>query len=855
MGTTLRVGFAMGGGASLGTFSGAALSQALKLLLLRGVDRRGEPYTRVEVDVFSGASAGSMALSLMLRGLACPDRARESAAAARLAEEFGTEFNDLAPKAKGALVAAQILQDVQEEVWVREISLKRLLAKDEEGMAGKATGARGPGRAGEPSGVREGTCEARHRLRHTAGLVDRGVLEELARRYLDFPGGIDLSRREILANRVLFAHSIANLTPIVADASREFPVDEIGLLGLSDGMTSHVHRELRVFDLHFTPVQADSLTDADAFPRRWCRYHMGPKVVDEHGTGRGIGSLLEPRGWAKMAATSLASGAFPLVFEPVPLERRSYEFGATEEGAASLWPRRLRGKDRHVFTYVDGGTFLNEPIREAFRLASYMDAHKPEEDFERLVIFVDPHVVIPDPDLFLPHHARWIPTEPNRLLRWLRGPGLERKTSLDRLIPLAGSVARAILNESRVVEADKVFQTRRRFELRNQVREELDAALDRNPDPSVLASLAYKLDGLLAADRVGVMIPAGALTLEGELRRVLAEERATPKEGARAEGLPPTLLEALGNKTPREVRAFVASPESVPPNELGAWLRALTFAAVDRVMDLEGKMERSRLVAISPATDPARPGELLDLPGGRVGGFGGFMSELAGEHEVEVGRYCAHLSLQSAGRVRQGPLPDLPDFSGREEQYRREVGEGLKDFEGRLAHLLAESNVDFLKAVPARVLRLILAGRLARPAEEKKDVSTWELRLEVPDMSYEFDGEGLTDRVLRPRRIDGKLFLITFATYTRGEPQPWSGRHVMRKQRALRVDRDRKGHLPDRLFCTVALPTLKTLKQAGSLPYPVWVAPIEEADQGSKVSSDRWQLLDEVRGLEETILR
>ena len=831
MSTTLRVGFAMGGGVSLGTFSGAALTQALKLLLLRGRDRRGDPYVRMEVDVFSGASAGSMALSLILRGMACPDPAREAGAAARLAEEFGAEFTALDPKGKRNLATAQILQDVQEEVWVREIGLKRLLAMEE-------------GRPDTPEDggdAREGRARARQRLRHTAGLVDRGALEELARRHLAFPGGMDLSRRRLLADRVLFAHSLANLTPMVADASREYPVDDLGVLGLSDGMTSDVHRELRVFDLHFTRVETDTLTDADAFPRRWCRYHAGPKVVDEKGTGRGIGSLLEERGWAKIAATSLASGAFPLIFEPVPLERRSYEFGATEGGSTSLWPRRLRGKDRHVFTYVDGGTFLNEPIREAFRLASYLDAQDPEEDFERLIIFVDPHVVVPDPQLFLPHHGRWILTEPNRLLGWLRGPGLEQKTSLDRLMPLTGSVARAILNESRVVEADKVFQTRRRFELRNQIREELDGALDPSPDPSILASLAGKLEALLAADRVGVMIPAGALTLEGEIRRVLAEERGAP-------------LEALREKTPREVRAFLASPASVPPEELGAWLRALTFAAVDRVMDLEGKMERSRLVAISPALDPARPGELLELPGARVGGFGGFMSELAGEHEVKVARFCAQLFLQSAGRIRPESLPGLPDFSGKEEQYLRDVQDGLREVEVRMAHLLADSHVDLLGAIPQRVLRRFLQGKLARLGEEKKDVTRWELRLEVPDMSYQFHGEGLADRDLRPRRLHGKLFLITFATYTRGAPRPWSGRHVIRKQRALKVNRDRKGPVSDKLFCTVALPTLAMLKQAGSLAYPLWVAALERGDQGTRVPSGRWRLLEGVQGLEETIL-
>ena len=113
MGTTLRVGFAMGGGNSLGTFNGAALSQALKLLLLRGVDRRGEPYDAVEVDIFSGASAGSMSLALMLRGLLTPDSDRMMAAKVQLIAEFGAEFTQKPREPKRALIAAQILQDVQ----------------------------------------------------------------------------------------------------------------------------------------------------------------------------------------------------------------------------------------------------------------------------------------------------------------------------------------------------------------------------------------------------------------------------------------------------------------------------------------------------------------------------------------------------------------------------------------------------------------------------------------------------------------------------------------------------------------------------------------------------------------------
>jgi len=815
MGTTLRVGFAMGGGNSLGTFNGAALSQALKLLLLRGIDGNGQPYERVEVDVFSGASAGSMSLALMLRGLVNPDPDRMMAAKVRLIAEFGAEFTKQSRAAKRGIIAAQILQEVQEEVWVREVNLEKLL-----GLASR---------------------DAKRRIRFTAGLLDRGAVEELAERYLAFPypgdgearTPIDLSKRQILADRVLFASSIANLTPIVADATSEFPTDELGLLGLSDGMTSNVHSEIRVFDLHFTPADVNALTDPDAFPRRWCRYHAGLKVRDNQGTGRGIGSLLETRGWSKMAATAIASGAIPFAFEPVPLERRAYEFGETEEGTASRWPKRLKGKDRHVFTYMDGGTFNNEPVREAFRLASFIDAQNPEEDFERLVLFVDPHVAVPNPRLELPHHGRWL----------LDGPNLNKRTSLDRLIPLTGAVLTAITNESRVIEADKVFQTRKHFRIRNLIRGELTGILAQDPDPSALESLATRLAELLEIDRAGVMIPTGALTLEGELRRVIVEEGGL--------GQP---LSSLRQKTPEEIRAFAAAPGSAPEDERGHWLRALTFAAMDRVMELEGKMERSQLVAISPATDPAKPAQMEELPGGIAHGFGGFMSELAGEHEVEVARYCTQLFLQAAGRIKKRRLPKKPDFSELRASYLREVEAGLEAVEERLVDLMADSHVSVLGKLPAGVLRYFIRGKLAGLAKEKTAASTYELRLQVPNMSYEFDGQGLADSDLTPRRIDGKFYLITFATYSSGDAKPWVGEHVVGKKQALKVDRDRKGVLTDKEFCRVALPTKAMLKAGRDLPHPIWVARIKGTDEGDRVGSDRWQLLDEIEGLERSIL-
>ena len=825
MGKTLRLGFAMGGGVSLGTFNGAALSQALKLLLLRGRDRAGDPYERVEVDVFSGASAGSMSLAIMLRGLVLPDQERIPLARHKLITEFGHEFTALPEATQRALFAAQVVQDIQEEIWVREITLKKLLGRESD--------------------------EAQRRLHRTAGIIDRGAVEELAGRYLRFPTSpVDLSQRVVLAQRVLFGSSLGNLSPILADARGEFPTDQTGLLGLSDGLTSSVHREIRVFDLHFTDlfssngIQLDDLSNPDSFPLRWCRYHAGEKVQDKQKTGRGIGSLLEERGWARMAATSIASGAFPGAFEPVPLERRSYEYGDTGAKKDSLWPTKLKGLDRHVFSYVDGGTFNNEPIREAFRLASFIDAQTPEENFERLVVFVDPHFVTPDPSLRVPHHGAWLLDEPNRLLGSMDGLDLKRKSSLDRLFPAGVSLIGAILNESRVVEADKVFETRKRFSLRNEIREHLQRTLSETAPPAVLKALASKLAILLEKDRTGVMIPAGALTLDGELRRVTAEE-----------GGPGRPLEALQGKTPDEFVTFVADPASVPMAELPVWLRALTFVAVDRIMDLEGKMERSQLIAISPALDPEDPGNLEALPGGMVSGFGGFTSEIPGRYEVQVARYCAQLFLEAGGRVTEGNRPAKPVFKDADgKKYLKELKEGLKALEGRLVHMMADSHLDILGALPAGAIRFLIEGKLAGLARENKRKATYEFRLEVPDKEFELDGEGWADRDIGPVKIEDKLFLISFATYTDGDPWPWSGEHVAPKKRALTIDRDRKTPGKDKGFCQIRLPNKEMLKGAERFAYPVWVARIKKTDKGNLVPTDRWTLLEQVKGLEESIL-
>jgi hypothetical protein len=48
---------------------GAALTEILRALVLHGQDRDGTPYERVVLDSMSGASAGAIALAILMRSL------------------------------------------------------------------------------------------------------------------------------------------------------------------------------------------------------------------------------------------------------------------------------------------------------------------------------------------------------------------------------------------------------------------------------------------------------------------------------------------------------------------------------------------------------------------------------------------------------------------------------------------------------------------------------------------------------------------------------------------------------------------------------------------------------------------
>jgi hypothetical protein len=227
---------------------------------------------------------------------------------------------------------------------------------------------------------------------------------------------------------------------------------------------------------------------------------------------------------------------------------------------------------------------------------------------------------------------------------------------------------------------------------------------------------------------------------------------------------------------------------------------------------------------------------------------------LAGEHEVEVARYCAQLSLESCGQISRNKLPAKPDFSPNRTQYLKEVRKGLERVEGRLVDILATSHVDLLGWIPARILKPLVQGRLEKLGREGPSPLRYELRLEVPSRKFEFDGQGWGDRDQKPRRIGGRFYLITFATFHPEEEKAWSGPHISRKKQLLRLDRDGKGGIGGRAFCTVALPERSTLEEGRTLPYPVLVARVRKSDKGGRIEAGRWTVVDMIEGLEGTIL-
>lgn len=290
----LKVAVVMGGGWSLGAFSGGAVWELVHQLHAN-LDR-GE-FDRCEIDVLAGAGAGALTAAVLLRTLANPEGFGAAAAVARVGEAL-------------------------REAWLEGADFSRLM---------------------------------RRTAMRKASLLDRGAMDDLATELLAWPAG-QPAQPVLLGERVLLAVTLLNFNGV--------PVRPSNTPALPAGVTTTAFRDRRVFSFVFA--------ETPRAPMHRGRRFAGPRIAD-------------PDAWREVAATAVASGAFPIAFEPVVLQRYRQEYGP-------LWPEELADRDEFPFTYGDAGTFNHRPLHDAMELIAAQDAGEDPDAIERALIFVDPNL-------------------------------------------------------------------------------------------------------------------------------------------------------------------------------------------------------------------------------------------------------------------------------------------------------------------------------------------------------------------------------------------------------------------------------------------------------------------------------
>lgn len=756
--TILKLGFAMGGGVSLGTFNAGALSQSIKLAIVYGKDKNGELFDSVEIDVFSGASAGSISLALMLRALAAQTPSQIQQANIDLATEFSEDvLNALPANKKDALIAAQVMQNVQHNIWVKQVNMENLLSKGQDNdLAGTSS------------------------LKHTAGILNRGALETIAVNLIKDSPTINLDKsKALLGERVLFASSLTNLTPIIQDAKSEFKVGLGGDFALQDGMTSYTHKESRVFDLYLGEKNGKTLRDSEKHPDRWVRYHLGSRQT---GT---IGDMSDDNHdvWWRIVSTAMASGAFPMAFEPIVLERFNFEF-------ADTWPRELQHQAKFNFTYIDGGVFNNEPIRDAFKLASFMDANDERLNIERSIIFVDPSIASNQSTFNLPVHPRYALTSPlfgDNPIGDIDGVDLVRKASLDKLQGHLGSIVSCIFNQARSIEGDKIFKVRKKFKNRNEIRKSyyLEAPIDVSNE--LLKALLSQITHLQESDDKLSLFPNTGLNVLAEVKRIAREE--------------PQLFSGLDYERIESDLNNILQHQS-PSYSSYSWYLALRFIMLDQSMSLTGKSDKTRFFAIGPCidfADPTKP-ELIKLPGDKLQAFGGFFYEPTRNIDLQLGKYCAHQALSTEDFLDIPPLPKpAPELSESQVRlYDKALHKGTNQLIDRVLNMVSDSHIPFISSIPKFALKLLVNKVLSGDSLASKV----ELRIKIPQgLSLELDGRGrlpiIGDKDIHPVQFSGESYLITTAEF---KDSKWVGEHITRGNSII-IDKN------NRKFAKIPLPS------------------------------------------------
>jgi predicted acylesterase/phospholipase RssA len=589
-----------------------------------------------------------------------------------------------------------------------------------------------------------------------ASLLDRGAIDSLATELLSWPAG-QQANPVMLGRRVLLGMTLMNFNGV--------PIRPSNTPALAAPLSTTRFRDHRVFCFDFG-------RHATAPLGRW-RHVEGERVP-------------AAETWREIAATAVASGAFPIAFEPVVLQRYRAEFG-------QLWPDELADRDEFPFTYGDGGTFDHEPLREAMELISIQDAGEPPGSFERVLVFIDPNLSGSKHALGLKFHMPYLvegSPEP------FDARGVVPADPAAHLVAITnrfGVLARHQSPFEDLVAAAKV-------NARHGWRVELRA---------VIAELAAQLD----SNGASALADTVAERLDGALREARALEGAAADPDARGV-IAQVAFEQTGERT----------LERLSPNERLAFA---LMALIDQVGDLRGRGQ-VRVIVVGPTEYrpiDGSPPVPVKLAGDFFANFGGFFDARFRVHDFDAGRALAGSSLADSAPLLAGASdrPAYTPWSDRAPSLDA-VPAARDRFVRRIAQLtreLLEYKIGYLGVTQAiAIVAHYVTPRLVRDTGPGRRMAV--VRIEVTsapaDAEFYLVGSASRDRGGDAHRVDDVVVLHTVLHYSDSEIL---GPHVSASAPGWIVRLAAKGKRTRTPFMEIPLPQPDALRANADCGLPI----------------------------------
>ncbi len=670
MGRVLKICLAMGGGVSLGSFSGSALTEALKLLVLYGQDNDGNPYDDIVVDGMSGASAGTVALVIMLKTLidykAMMPHLKAVTHQSLTNDISKRYFNNDLEKTKNFskledLKALEVAQRVQHAIWVNELTAKELFGKEK---------------------INDYTPN----INESFSLLDKQLLEKLAKQYLINTKIANLNNVRVLDKvRVPFACSLTNLLPI------EIKKNQSNLPKLEENVIQSVgaqnHSELRVIDFVFNN---DALQNKPT-DERWLKLSLNPD-----NEAKRVFNLFGEKAWATVCASALACAAFPIAFAPVMLKRYKEEFDGHENNGQ--WPlqfnklnaeyNRLKNNNKKGvfslfneatdnvityknfnFPYVDGGTFNNEPIKEAYKIGTFQDFGKDSKNFDRLILFVDPIVRTQKYQDF---------TQPALTPIKMKEKEAFAKDEVSKFIGVTTSLITTLKNQGRIKEEHKISGIKENLELRQTIFNYLDNNnhLSDTLDFDLIKTAYQKVTSSLKSHIISIGTRDVITYFKNELKKTCTSLNQPNSRCVSIDDTEFKELQVLIEKTPSNTKFDPEGYQTLKienPEDKNIFARTIFKIIFDFSLNTDGKNENATRVAILPINSK---NNIISLPGEELSAFGGFASLKARQYAFNYGKLSTLKSL-SAGkngfRNTQKPFIDLKNNATLEKTFISEI--------------------------------------------------------------------------------------------------------------------------------------------------------------------------------------